>query len=1006
MNPSLWTRQVLDGIPIYLQGDKPDWFVPNSAGDRLLQQVQGTGDQYADPAIRSFLDRLPEDASTSYPGRAELLGVNHLSEIWFHVTNNCNQSCNHCLFSCSNKSAGELPLGRILEIADQAAALGCRVFALTGGEPFVHRDIVAIIDGLLGHEGAHVVVLTNALLLGRYEKDLARWPEDRFHLQISADGMQANHDALRGPGAFARLERKLQWLAARELPYTISMCAGRHNHPDMPAVVDFAAGLGAAGVHFMWYFARGRGNTQGMEQPKRLFESTVAAGLRAEALGIGVDNLDALRTQVFAPSGTVHDGGNSGWESIAVGPDGLIYPSAALIGLEPLATRLNGNLAEAWRRSPVLSKLRAVTAARLKSPWRYIIGGGDPDHSYIFSGDFAGEDPYRPLYEKLAQWLIAREAARQPAEGPPRLRLKMGDILESCGAHGAVALVHSNCLVSVAGKDTRTVVKEFYSRAAAEPRAEIVNPVAYPDELIDHIPEKYRFRGYGCGSPILDADLVEGETLLDLGCGGGVECFIAARLLGRQGRVIGVDMLEPMLARARSGASEVAERLGYDIIEFRREYLEQLSLGDASIDVVVSNCVLNLSKDKRRTFAEIYRVLRPGGRLVVADVVSERESDPEIRNNELLRGECIAGAMTQTDLFALLEESGFTARRVIKRFPYRTLGDQQFFSMTFSARRPTGGDERLRVIYRGPLARMVTQSGTLLTPGTVREVAPDEIAGCGDEILVLEQDGAVANLDMGPACSCALESAGPCCTPQAPPAPEETRRRSGCMVCGAALDYLDVAIETACAYCGRKQITAAVCADGHFVCDACHTRDGLVAIRRICLTTTESDMIALMTSIRRHPSIPLHGPEHHAMLPGIIIATYRNLGGKISDEQIETGIERGSQVAGGYCGFVGACGAALGVGIAFSIIMGANPIKAAERQTAQIAVHAALGEIASFEAARCCQRDSWIALREAARLSRKMLPIELQAQAPLVCRQHKINKECIEEACPLFDPAA
>jgi 7,8-dihydro-6-hydroxymethylpterin dimethyltransferase len=246
----------------------------------------------------------------------------------------------------------------------------------------------------------------------------------------------------------------------------------------------------------------------------------------------------------------------------------------------------------------------------------------------------------------------------QPANGLPGLRLKMGDILVSCGAHGEVALTHTNCLLAAASPDSRTVVKEFYQAAAETTKEDILNPVCYPEEAISHIPKQFRFRGYGCGSPVLDAGLRPGETVLDLGCGAGVECFIAARLVGAGGRVFGVDMLEAMLARAEQGAAGVAATLGYHNLEFRKGYLEELPLPDSAIDVVLSNCVINLSSHKRRTFAEILRVLKPGGRLVIADVVTETEPDPALKNDEILRGECLAGALTQRDLFGMLGNRG------------------------------------------------------------------------------------------------------------------------------------------------------------------------------------------------------------------------------------------------------------------------------------------------------------------------------------------------------------
>jgi len=228
------------------------------------------------------------------------------------------------------------------------------------------------------------------------------------------------------------------------------------------------------------------------------------------------------------------------------------------------------------------------------------------------------------------------------------------------------------------------------------------------------------------------------------------------------------------------------------------------------------------------------------------------------------------------------------------------------------------------------------------------------------------------------------------------------RLPTGCMVCGAPLRYPAAEEELDCAFCGRNSSANAICKNGHFVCDTCHAEDALAVIEHICRTTTEIDMIALMQTIRSHPALPVNGPEHHALAPGIILATYRNLGGGLTDEHILRGILRGSQIPGGACAFLGACGAALGVGTAFAIILDANPLKGAGRSTVQLATERALGAIASLEAPRCCQRDLWLALRAAESISAELLPVSLQAQAFLQCTQAAENRECIGLACPLM----
>jgi MoaA/NifB/PqqE/SkfB family radical SAM enzyme/SAM-dependent methyltransferase len=900
------------------------------------------------------------------------------------------------MFASVPGDKAQLAADMVQKLATQALDEGCRIFALTGGEPLVHPDFKSIVGQLLQPGNTHVAVLTNGLLLRRYLEDTS-WDLSRLHLQISLDGLQAAHDRLRGRDAFSRLREELVWLQERQTPFTLSMCVTADNLTDMPGVIDFAAEVGANNVHFMWYFIRGRGTAEEFVSPEDIFPQLIEASVRAEEQGIVIDNLTALRSQVFAPSGTVHDGCGSGWESAAIGVDGRLYPSPALVGVAEMATGLESGLAAAWHDSPVLQGIRQATAAGLDSPWRLLLGGGDLDHSYLSAASFIGDDPYSPFHEQLARWQIVREALPQSDEGPPRLRLKMGDVLESCGAHGAVALVHSNCLLSLAHTDSRSVVQEFYREAAEETKEDILNPVCYEPSLIEHIPAEYRFRGYGCGSPVLDAKLQPGESVVDLGCGRGVECFIAARQVGPQGRAIGIDMLDNMLALAGQGATAVEERLGYKNLEFHKGYLESLPLADETADVVLSNCVMNLSSHKRRAFAEIHRVLKAGGRLVISDVVCEQEPSAALRNDELLRGECIAGALTQKDLVGILEETGFVAIRLIKRFPYRVVQGHPFFSLTFEAFKPKSSD-RVPVIYRGPYATVITADGQHLIPGQVTSLDRQLADLAGDSLFQLGGQGAVTNLELGASC---------CALPSEPKAVSGTvvdneRFAAGCMVCGSELHYLQRQEPRRCSYCQQQLPASAVCEQGHFVCDSCHSVDALQVIERLALASTETDLLSLFEKIRSHPAIPANGPEYHSLVPAVILAAYRNSGGQLTDEELMAGLQRGSQVTGGSCAFWGVCGAAAGVGIAFSLILKANPLDGPARQAVQSASQQALAEISALPLARCCRRDSWLALRKAAEVSGKLLPVTLKAEAAFICDQTGINRECAGTLCPWF----
>jgi len=312
-DPRCWTRLEHAGVPIWVRPDRPDWLVPNRAGDAVLRGLAGREPSGLDLAAQRFLRRLPDEAAREYEGRHALLRTDHLRELWFHVTDHCNMTCEHCLVSSSPEAVRALEAGRILDLARQASALGCRIFALSGGEPTVHREFETIVDGLLALDGARVAVLTNGSRLRRLGEALARWPSERFHLQVSLDGMRESHDRLRGERAFDRLESQLRWLHGEGRPFSLSMCVMRDNRDEMADLVDLAADVGASHVHFLWYFVRGRAAAAGFGQPAAIFERLLAAVERAERRGIAIDNIEAIRAQVFSPAGTLHDAGSSGW---------------------------------------------------------------------------------------------------------------------------------------------------------------------------------------------------------------------------------------------------------------------------------------------------------------------------------------------------------------------------------------------------------------------------------------------------------------------------------------------------------------------------------------------------------------------------------------------------------------------------------------------------------------------------------------------------------------------
>jgi arsenite methyltransferase len=189
--------------------------------------------------------------------------------------------------------------------------------------------------------------------------------------------------------------------------------------------------------------------------------------------------------------------------------------------------------------------------------------------------------------------------------------------------------------------------------------------------------------GLGCGDPTADADLQAGQTVLDLGSGAGVDCFLAARRVGPQGYVIGVDMTDAMLAKARANAA----RGGFTNVEFRKGEIENLPVESGTVDRIISNCVINLAPDKQKVFAEAYRVLKPGGAITVSDIVSFGEIPDSVRTDLQLWAGCTAGAMDKQDYLGVIRSTGFTEVSVIKEVVYDYLRgpDHGFASLTVRA---------------------------------------------------------------------------------------------------------------------------------------------------------------------------------------------------------------------------------------------------------------------------------------------------------------------------------
>ncbi len=226
----------------------------------------------------------------------------------------------------------------------------------------------------------------------------------------------------------------------------------------------------------------------------------------------------------------------------------------------------------------------------------------------------------------------------------------------------------------MATTDIRDAVKERYGRIAERKSASCCGPkvedtistaVGYGQDDLAAVPDGANL-GLGCGNPVALASLREGDTVLDLGSGAGFDCFLAAKRVGESGRVIGVDMTPSMLAKARANA----ERGGYKNVEFREGHIESLPVDANSVDVVISNCVINLSPDKEAVFREIHRVLKPGGKFFISDLVLLNALPESITSSEDLYCACVAGAWLKNDYLSAMKVAGFGAVRVEREARY------------------------------------------------------------------------------------------------------------------------------------------------------------------------------------------------------------------------------------------------------------------------------------------------------------------------------------------------
>jgi MoaA/NifB/PqqE/SkfB family radical SAM enzyme/SAM-dependent methyltransferase len=784
-------RLEVAGATLLLDPDAPNWAAVEERADRLLRRLDGVtpvGNVVAGYAAdhgleagkawlhvhdclrelrRAGLVRHEPFRRARYPGRAALGEPETPAELWIHTNNSCNLVCAHCLVSSGPRGLRGLPTATLLSAIDEAAGLGVHRFYFTGGEPFLRPDILELIERVTARHGAELIVLTNATLFsGRLRERLAGLDRERVRFQVSLDGGRPQtNDPIRGDGTFAKALAGVRTLAGMGFAVSLTTVVTDESITELTDLPTIAREYGARSQHLMWSHKRGRaaacdnGFFPGVERMVRsVLETADAAG----AAGIELDNLEAVRRRVDGQRGVKYDLGNAGWDSMCLFADGAVYPSAALAGLGSLACGRfpEQSLAEIFSSSRVLRSFRQASLVNRPSvavdPLRFLTGGGDIEHSYVFSAGenggsapleshLAAPDPYYPIQVALVRrvWdeLVAEAKAavnRRSGYDVPRVLRAMGERSIACGAADGllaereVLALHSNCVLSFDVDKPRSLVRQFYGKAAETPQADLCCPTTFDADDIAHIPREVVERFYGCGSPVAAAQPAPGEVFVDLGSGAGIDVFIAARKVGSGGRAIGVDMTAQMLEVARANQPLVAAALGYDAVEFREGFLESPPVDDASADVVTSNCVVNLSPDKGRVFREIWRMLKNGGRTVIADIVSDREIPPGLKTNPELWGECTVGALTEEGFLAELEKAGFWGLEILKKQYWKSIEGYPFFSVTVRGLKleKSAGCMFLgqRAVYHGPMKAVIDEEGHTFPRGVPVVICTDTAA--------------------------------------------------------------------------------------------------------------------------------------------------------------------------------------------------------------------------------------------------------------------------------------
>jgi radical SAM protein with 4Fe4S-binding SPASM domain len=481
------TYRVRDGVTLAIDGDRPHWLTTNAAGAAILRGCTGentAGELAARLAQRfgvpypaaltdtlSFLEALEgiafvqqsPRAHPPYRGRTETISLGRLADVYLFVTNDCNLRCTHCYVSSGDYvPPREMTTDEILGLVDQARELGAARFLITGGEPFMVRDIYEIIRAVTAE--SDLVILTNGMYFT--ERNIARLKDSigrgRMSLQISLDGPTAElHDAIRGKGTFAKTIPAVERIIAHGFEVAISTAVSRHTAQYMTEMTRLVGRLGAKAHHILWMQEWGRAIDRKPEliiPQAEVLEIMRACRVVGDEIGVTIDNDASLRVRVKGKHGRKTDLCSCGWDTLAVFSDGQVYPCVWLAGAPGMecGSILTQPLERIWRDSPVLEQIRAVSVQNREvcndCHLKFLCAGGSPCSSHFASlatrgrSDVHSAEPYCETFMGLTHdmlWELGMAGVTANGSGgyeAPRLYNAMDGAGAHCARPNTIAL--------------------------------------------------------------------------------------------------------------------------------------------------------------------------------------------------------------------------------------------------------------------------------------------------------------------------------------------------------------------------------------------------------------------------------------------------------------------------------------------------------------------------------------------------------------------------------------